>query len=245
MIRNVTVLLTFPDGSRKDISGIVRAGSVSITNQLFNENKTSCVDTASMAVKHDRPFADLLKSTNRRIKVQISNRETGAALFTGVMEPGFTQQRDDHLGDIRLEAVDNTYLLDEKTTEDLVYEDYPVCDPAAPARSLFHTLIQKAGYVPSDIGPVDAVPAPVKCVYLTRGQDSYRSILDTLLSEYLYVLTTDANGKIITRPWTKKQFAVDINVSGNKSTVVPFAWQKKARYTDGVEIEWAKTSDIK
>ncbi|MDR0586039.1 MAG: hypothetical protein LBG26_02245 [Treponema sp.] len=245
MIRNVTVLLTFPDGSRKDISGIVRAGSVSITNQLFNENKTSCVDTASMEVKHDRPFADLLKSTNRRIKVQISNRETGAALFTGVMEPGFTQQRDDHLGDIRLEAVDNTYLLDEKTTEDLVYEDYPVCDPAAPARSLFHTLIQKAGYVPSDIGPVDAVPAPVKCVYLTRGQDSYRSILDTLLSEYLYVLTTDANGKIITRPWTKKQFAVDINVSGNKSTVVPFAWQKKARYTDGVEIEWAKTSEIK
>ncbi|MDR1903080.1 MAG: hypothetical protein LBQ88_12475, partial [Treponema sp.] len=244
MIRTVTIILQFSDTTTVDISPIIIANSLQINEQLFNQNKTSCTDTASFTIKHDPYIAEKLKAENQRIQVTIDNRDNNERLFTGVIEPNFNQTSSDHIGDIQLETVDASYLLDENITENAVYEYYKVCDPLNVTISLFHILVSKAGYPLNKIDAITTIPNVVRCLSLAEGESTWRETLDTLLKEFLYVLTADRNGSIMLLPWSRNTANYNIIVSGNKSTVQPFQWNKIARYTDGVEIEWSKTAVI-
>jgi hypothetical protein len=242
MIRTASIQLFFSDGATFDATGLVREGSLVINRQLFNEQKTSCVDSASFAVKHDAALADKIKAENKRIGVHI--QESGKRIFTGVIEPTFSQAVTAYIGDISFEAADATWKLDEKATEDLVYENYAACDPADASHSLFHLLMAKAGYSPQEIEQTVVISKTVRCFHVAKGTATWRSALDTLLSEYLYTLHADENGVTLLFPWTGNGGGASVEVAGNKSAVKEFQWKKTANYYDGVAVEWSRTTLI-
>ena len=135
----------------------------------------------------------------------------GAVLFTGVIRPYASITAEPmYLGELQLEVMDYTEKLHKKVyaeldddadvsgivDKDIVFEDnwddYKVCDPSDPDKSIVHSICDIAGITLQD--------APLIDVQLNRFSleegEFLDDILATLLYEYIYDFRFDENGKM-------------------------------------------------
>lgn len=249
MIRRIGIELYFPgDPIPVDVSHLYREGSGYLSLRAFNESKYSVCNTFSFSIKHDQTIIDKVRSATGKIGIAVTNQTDSSALFTGVIEPSAQQSTHQVVEDLKLEAVDMSYLLDEKIGTAFEYPEtigadpYKVCDPADVSNSIFHQVCFEAGYLITQINPTIANLSTVLHCASNTGSETYREFLDGLLFEYGLVVDTDAEGKLITRRWIDNANNYTDTVSSDLSVVEPLTWERRYIKEDGVTVEWSETA---
>nr|WP_319775950.1 hypothetical protein [uncultured Sphaerochaeta sp.] len=207
---------------------------------------------------HSDIYRRLLEAKNNRSVVKFRLLHGTDPVFTGNVDLGNLKQSTGSIPEqISLEIEDNSYLLDNSIEQSFEYPSDAIVDSsgniladpifakADPANSILVKLVMMAGYSPSDIDftgsndvKVGDSLARIRLVYDAEEKRTYRDLLDTLLMEYRYVLTNNADGKFcIKRTFvTEEQEAPEIPeyLINDKITSAGGDYQK-----DGAAVKWS------
>jgi len=104
--------LTFPGGARTAYSSYLIDQSVNIHQRLMNDDCRSTVDSCSFRLKYDSTLQAALFTATDWITFELTD-DSDVALFTGVIAPTFGIRKRLNVEPISIEAIDNSYLLDE------------------------------------------------------------------------------------------------------------------------------------
>lgn len=235
--------LTFPAGARTDYSAYVIDESVLIRQRLMNDNCKSTVDTCSFQLKYNQTLQAALFTATDWIVCEL---ETDAAvdLFTGVIAPTFGLRKRVNVMPISVEAIDNSYLLNEPINTSFNFPSaiggtaYKIFDADNGTDNIISELLEDAGYtVPTIVASGQSdITTTIEYVQGTAGDETYREYLDDLLSEYGWVFHFDSSGKFCVYQWDKDTVTstatIDEDMEIRKGDV---------EYT-GIEVEFAKTA---
>lgn len=244
MIRRITLELAFPGESGwTDISNLVRTWD--IDEAAFSSEKRSAVDKFSCTLKFDAAILTKLRAADARIWIRVKNALDASALFFGVIEPSVSNETSDHVGDIALEAVDNSWRLDEKVTISrqlpaLVTDPgFKLWDAVDPEHSIAHVMLTDAGYTAAEIGSSISVAYTIQSFRAIKEESTYRDLLDVLFMEYGYVIHPDASGVLNLVLWRPTAPAIELGPDA-LSTVIPFRFENRADYRDCAKVTWAE-----
>jgi hypothetical protein len=246
MIRRITVELAFPGESGwTDVSGLIRYPSWNIDEAAFSSEKRSTVDKFSCNLKYDATILGKLRAADARIWINVKNAIDASALFFGVIEPSVANETSDHISEISLEAVDNSWRLDEKVsiTRQLpalvASPGYKLWDPADQTHSIAHVMLTDAGYSTAEISAAISNTTVIQSFSAIKDESTYRELLDVLFMEYGYVIHPDASGVLTLLPWKPTAAAIELGPE-DLSTVVPFKFENRADYRDSAKVTWAE-----
>lgn len=251
MIGKIHLTLQFPgDENPTDVSHLVISRSLSIDHQFCSDEYRSSVDICRFSLKHDLTIVTKLQAAHARIAVIATDFYTSAPVFCGAIEPTAAQSAGQTVGNINLEATDNSWRLDEPIAESFSLPEsiggsgWYLYNSASPGASIFHFLAIMAGYLPDDIKEA-SFPDVIPYAAATAEETTYREYLDDLLFEYGYVVHTTPSGLLYIAAWMHDGEAYDEELGpSDLSTVTPVAWSKTAEYRDGAKIVWSKPSII-
>jgi len=249
MIRKITVELAFPgDSAWTDISALVSDKSWTIDRQAFNDEKKSAVDKFSCSLKFDKTLLSKIRIAEERIVIRVKN-QAGAPLFLGAIEPSVSHETSDHLGDIQIEASDNSWRLDEKvkTTrqmpESITDAGFYIWNQADKQHSICHIMLTEAGYADAEIDTSISDLRQIAMVSIEAGSSTYRELLDTLLMEHELVLHAMPDGTLTLLSWRPSTVAANID-RHSLSTVKPFRFDNRFDKRDGAKVIWAQPEII-
>jgi hypothetical protein len=241
-----TVKLQFPgDASFTDVSHLVVDGSMSEFRRMMNDKRRSVVDTYSFRLKHDQDITDAFANATDKIWCTVDDGATRE--FTGWIAPTDSFTIDQRVGPRSVEALDMSYLLDEPISASVQYPalvtdpGFKILDKADAPNSIVHQLLTLAGYDPAvyiDSGCPN-ITTSVDSVTAEEGAETYRDILDDLLSEYGYVLYWTAGGKFSVHQWDHDTVTVSETIS-SFGTARGLQISKVETENDGAEVTWAE-----
>ncbi|MEL7556610.1 MAG: hypothetical protein AAGU26_10545 [bacterium] len=246
MIRHITVELAFPGESVwTDVSSLVRYNSWSIDEAAFSTEKRSAIDKFSCSLKYNSTVLGKLRAADARIWIRVKNALDNSALFFGVIEPSVSNETSDHVGDISLDAVDNSWRLDEKvsTTRQLpalvTDPGFKLWDAVDPEHSIAHVMLADAGYTAAEIGSSISVAYTIQSFNAIKDESTYRDLLDVLFMEFGYVIHPDASGVLNLVLWRPTAPAIELGPN-DLSTVIPFKFENRADYRDCAKVTWSE-----
>jgi len=246
MIRNIIVELAFPGESGwTDVSRLVRYPSWSIDEAAFSSEKRSAVDKFSCKLKFNATLLGKLRAADAKTWITVKDAFDSSALFFGVIEPSVSNETSDHVGDISIEAVDNSWRLDEKISISrqlpaLVADSgFKLWDAVDPDHSIAHVMLVDAGYTAAEIGSSISVAYTIKSFTAIKEECTYRELLDVLFMEYGYVIHADETGVLNLIPWRPTATAIELGPN-ELSTVIPFQFENRADYRDCAKVTWSE-----
>jgi hypothetical protein len=208
----------------------------------MNGEQKSVVNTCSFKLKYNQALQIKFFSATSWILFNLDD-DSSNDIFTGAIAPTFGLRKRNNVMPISIEAVDNSYLLDELFTVSFNFpstiggSEYQIFNADNSSSNLIWELLDDAGYTPaSDIasGALD-ITTTVEYFQGTEGEETYREYIDTLLSEYGWVFFFNASGKFNVFQWDKNSisstFTVDEDIEVRKNNVKE----------DGFEVEFAQT----
>jgi hypothetical protein len=238
----IDLFLLFPGESTWiDVTHLIRAETYTQEEQIINDELASVIDTASCKLLYDQLLVAKFLSLEPGRKVYAKVFRNGDPHFYGYVATGFEHKSDEFQEDIPLELRDNTWRLDTKIPEDLQYPS-SIDDPGISIGSLFESLLVRAGYEQAEIDPdvITSVTKKVRMVSIRANRQTYRNVLDEVLREYGYVLTTRPDGMLTLFKWDPDILTPKGTVSENISTVSPFTVTKQDTDHDGILLSWPK-----
>jgi hypothetical protein len=238
----IVIQLLFPgDTAWTSVTELLREESYSKHLQICNEQLMSVVDTLNFRLKYDRLLLAKLLSVPPKQKILLrSYTEAMQPDFTGYLANNFTHESEELPGDIACEARDASWKLDIPLNSDIQLPA-SLTDPGVTVYDCFTQVVLAAGYLQSDLDPVrPAAPEVVRSVYEQKDDLSYRDLLDGILRDYGYVLTTTAEGKLTYFQWNAHPYILSGTVAGNVSVAQSFSLQRGDNDHDGVKIIWSQ-----
>ncbi len=246
----IEIKLLFPgDPTWTDVSSLLRYGKQEYDFCLFNDALKSCKDTYSFVLKHDIDVARKFDAANDWIKITV--KEDGSDLFTGAIDPNFSQSVHDFVGDIQCDAVDNSYLLDNKLSEDI---NWPATIGGTPRKvmdigdadnSIVQPLLRMAGYPVYVIEDgTEAITATVIHITHRRDELSYREIIDKLLFEHGYVFYFTRSGKFTVYKYCRESYEPEWALTEQFGTEHGLKREKAYRQFDGTKVFYADTEAL-
>ena len=234
--------LTFPAAARTDYSTSLIDESVSISQRLMNDECRSTVDTCRFRLKYTSALQAALFTASTWIKCELET-DAAADIFTGVIAPNFGVRKRTNVEPISIEAVDNSYLLDEPIKVSFNYPaaiggtPYAIFDADDSTANIVWELLEDAGYTPAtDIAAgTSDIATTIEYVQGTEFDETYREYLDDLLSEYGWVFHFDASGKFTVYQWDKD------TVTSTATIDEDMGIRKSDIQYDGIEVEFAQT----
>jgi len=142
--------LTFPATARADYSSYLIEDSVDISMRLMNDRCRSTVDTCRFRLKYNQALQTALFTASDWITFELDDADD-ASLFTGVIAPNFGLRKRTNVEPIDIEAVDNSYLLDEPINTSFHYPSaiggtpYAIFDADDSADNIVWELLEDAG----------------------------------------------------------------------------------------------------
>jgi hypothetical protein len=247
VIDRVRLSLHFPgDEAPIDVSHLVIWKSVSIDQQFCSDEYRSSVDTFSFSLKHNLAIVAKLRDAHARILASAQDLVSGNPLFKGAIEPTAAQSVDQFMHNIDLQAVDNSWRLDEPIAssftapEEIGLPGFYLYNSSDTLHSLVHVFLLAAGYDAREIA-TGVFPDIIPHLSVTAGDETYRQLLDDLLFEHGYVLHPDERGIFSIKRWRHEGEDSDEELGGEDlSVVVPLAWNKSAEYRDGAKVVWSE-----
>ena len=228
-----------------DVSCLLIKDSYSVTKKAMTAERKSTLNLCNFSLLYN---ADLYKSIqSSQTKILIRTFEDDKLDFLGEADPvadiDWTNPFDSR--DMTIEAVDWTICLDKKIMQSAAY-------PAAvdgPAffifrrdnirMSILYLLLELCGVADRIDRDAPDIDVQIRHISWTKGETTYRDIIDTLLYEYSFCLKSDGD-KITwfrTAHFSEKYPEVieDSDIIGNIS--------KSRNYEsfDGVNVVWPKT----
>ncbi|MFW5777523.1 MAG: hypothetical protein ACOCZB_09590, partial [Spirochaetota bacterium] len=214
--------------------------------RMVNEERRSVVDSYTFQLRHDRDITDGFSNATEKIWCTV-DEAGGEHVFTGWIAPTDEWTIHQVVGPRSVEALDMSYLLDEPIAQSVQYPElvtdpgYAILDSSNPSGSIVHLLLDMAGYDPStDIDPsCPQITATVQSVAAEKGSETYREILDDLLSEYGYTLFFTESGLFSVYQWDRDTVTPSATIS---FVGVSHGLRISKRETehDGVETTWAE-----
>lgn len=249
MIRKISVELAFPgESSWTDVSSLVLDKSWTIDRQAFNDEKKSAVDKFACNLRFDLTIFSKLRATEARIGIRVKDKD-GNPLFFGTIEPAVSHETSDHIGDIAIEAADNSWRLDAKIKtsrqmpESVTDAGFYIWNPADQQHSICHILLIEAGYTAAEIDNTISNLTQIAMVSVEKETSTYREVLDTLLMEHELVLHAKPDGILTLLPWRPTTITVTID-KNSLSTAKPFRFENRFDKHDGAKIIWAQPEII-
>jgi len=255
---NLQLRVLFPGaGDWTDFSHLIRHGSKSVTRKLMNDSRKSVVDSFRIQLKHDNDLVNSFFAYDGRILAEITD-EGGVPVFTGYIAPTFEQTTGQVVTALSLEILDNSYLLDELLAESFQYPatvggtPYKILDTSDPDHSIIHQLLEMAGYPVPDIISASCPDITQTVLHIagTKGDETYRELIDGLLFEYGYVFTFTEAGTFTVYHWDADTVTPTVTIQETDpegdtyGTAEGLNRRKRDIEYDGAEVEWSKTATM-
>jgi hypothetical protein len=242
----IDLFLLFPGESTwLEVTHLIRAESYTQEEQIINDDLASVIDTASCKLSYDQLLVAKFLSLEPGQKVYAKAFKDGNPHFFGYVATGFEHKSDEFQEDLSLELRDNSWRLDTKIPEDLQYPS-SIDDPGVSIGVLFESLLLNAGYEQSemDLEVITMATHLVRMVSIRANKQTYRNVLDEVLGEYGYVLTTKPDGTLTLYDWDSNGLSPKGTIASNVSTVSPFTVTKQDTDHDGILLTWSKAEVI-
>lgn len=232
------------DSTWHDISRLYVARTLSIQKVAMNSERRSSVSSCSFTIRFDQRLYDAVMSEDSRIPVKISDE--AEPVFLGYMDPVLSAKWNDRYNpdDIKIECVDFSILLDDPIRQSASYPSdvdgtpYWIYNPDDVESSLLFRVLEQAGLAKSISRDAPAILQRIRHVAWNSGEATCREIIDSLLSDYGWVLIV--SGEHIS--WVR---TACISL-GNEEDIWPadicgeISKDKEYIVHDGVRISWPK-----
>ena len=235
----------FLDQAWHDISKLYVLGSYVLQQQAMNSERRSSVSSASLSIRFDARLCTAIEDSFEPVGFRVWD---GYDIeFDGQMDPvlPLNWRTAEDVNTIALELVDFSVALDKNVSQSASYPA-TVGGPAFPIfvrenkeMSLLYRILELAGLVDRISRDAPDINQSIKHMVWTKGEVTYRDLIDGLLSDYGYCLRID--GEKIT--W----FPTAVAEIGNVDDIRPcdiigrISKDKQYQTYDGVSVEWPKT----
>lgn len=237
------------DGERMDVSRLLKTGSLSITEPAFNDDRRSTMGSASWTLLYDGDLFARIVETASPVMVKIWHGEFLDLLFDGRMDPvastGWIEP--DRCDPISCEAVDFSVGLDRLLSQSVSYPavvDGPpfyIYERDAQDMSILYRLLELAGLSDRIAKDAPDIPQLVQHFAATKGEETYRDLVDGLLSDYLHCLTV-RDCQLTWVPTALKKIG-HVQPIGPEDILTSARTTFSRRYDthDGVTVTWPRT----
>ena len=235
----------FLDSSWHDISSLYVPGSYVLQQTAMNSERKSSVSSASLSIRFNERLCVAIEDSFEPVGFRIWN---GIDIeFEGQMDPVFNLnwRSLSSVDTISLELVDFSVKLDDYVSQSASYPA-AVGGPAFPVfirdnkeMSLLYRILELAGLSGRISREAPDINQSIKHISWTKGDVTYRDLIDSLLADYGYCLRIEGD-KITwfsTAPATIRNVE-DINPCDLIGSV---SKEKVYQIFNGVSIKWPKT----
>lgn len=191
------VYLDFGDGF-VDVSHLVKYETLKYSQRAYNDSYRYAQNDCSFTLIYDELIFNQLYLGEAKVKII----KDSIPVFLGHTTPNKTKKYNGivNISTYRIDAIDDLDYM-EVEVGDIVYEDCKVLDPLNPTQSIIHKLANIAGWDNNRINSSVTIDTVIERFAPTSPEDLVLEVLNTLLYEYGYVLSLDANGNIEFHKW--------------------------------------------
>lgn len=252
MSNNIRITLNIA-GTEYDVSELLMVGTLSISETFCNDSFNSTLNSARFTLDFNEDIHEAIQDSEELISVNITDLENLDVIFDGVIEPvldtDFTYPG--NTPPIELEAVDFTYKLDEKISSSVNYPSevdgvpFWIYKKDNESMSILYRLLEIAGLTTFIDSEVPDIPFAILHFSATKGELTYRELIDSLLVDYGFCITAVKGNKISWDPTAfydpKTEESIDEEeILANNPGSLKF--QKRYIQENGVVVSWPKTN---
>jgi hypothetical protein len=249
-VANWDVFIRYSSGSTSwtDLTDHIIYNSLNKDEMLFNSDYTAAKDMFTCKLRKNSTEIDNLLAAEKRIEFKVSEGSTG--IFRGILDQSFSQSIGNIVGPVRLEAVDNSYLLDKKIAKSFSYPTTVggsswCIFATSTTKSIVHSILSTAGYATTQISTTRTIPKKLQHVAETEDDRTYKSFFNQLLKEHGYVYRFNENGKFtVVNLRTTSTAPAKVFGSSNVAINPSVTRQKTIMEDEAVRIEWNKLKEF-
>lgn len=237
------------NGSETDVSTLLMAKTLTLNESFCNSSYKSTVNSVSFELQFNKLLFQTLLMEENEIEVLIKVNDE--IVFMGYMEPVVSTSYSISASarSIYIEAVDFTIKLDELITTSASYpaevggSPYFLFKRTNLQQSLIYKILEMAGFADNIDANAPDIPNTILHLAITEKESSYREVLDTLLYENLYTLTSTRDGKITWAKYAYEDiyFKEIIDETKILANVNDFSIDKRYETADGVLVNHPQT----
>lgn len=240
----IKIEILFKGTRYDDISKFYVPKSYNLQLRGINSDRKSVLSTCSFTLYYDKDiYINIIEATSP-IKVRIyENREL---VFDGQLDPvaeaSWTNPK--YIKNITLECVDFSADLDKKTAWSASYPDvvdgpsFWIFKRDNPKMSLLYLILQQAGLEDRIDKTAPDIPVLIRHMSWTKGDLTYRNLLDSLLSEYLWAINVDID-KLTWAPIARATLP-RLDEIEYKDLIGEVSINKSYSINDGIIVKWSK-----
>lgn len=235
----------FLDSAWHDISKLYVPGTCTLQKQAMNADRKSSVSSATLSIRFDERLCAAIEDSFEPVRFRIW--KDFDIEFDGQMDPVFSVNWStlSSVDTIPLELVDFSVKLDEYASQSASYPAavggpvFPIFVRENKEASLLYRILELAGLSGRISRDAPDINQGIKHMAWSKGEATYRDLIDGLLSDYGYCLKVD--GEKIT--WFPTATAEIGNVDDIRPCDIIGRISKDKQYQtyNGVSVEWPKT----
>ena len=235
----------FLDSAWHDISKLYVPGTCTLQKQAMNADRKSSVSSATLSIRFDERLCAAIEDSFEPVRFRIW--KDFDIEFDGQMDPVFSINWStlSSVDTIPVELVDFSVKLDEYVSQSASYPaavggpEFPIFIRENKDMSLLYRILELAGLSDRISRDAPDINQGIKHMAWSKGDTTYRDLIDGLLSDYGYCLRIE--GENIT--WFPTATAKIGNVDDIKPCDIIGKISKDKQYQtyNGVSVEWPKT----
>ena len=235
----------FLDSAWHDISKLYVPGTCTLQKQAMNSDRKSSVSSATLSIRFDERLCAAIEDSFEPVRFRIW--KDFDIEFDGQMDPVFSINWStlSSVDTIPIELVDFSVKLDEYASQSASYPaavggpEFPIFIRENKEMSLLYRILELAGLSVRISRDAPDINQGIKHMAWSKGDTTYRDLIDGLLSDYGYCLRIE--GENIT--WFPTATAKIGNVDDIRPCDIIGKISKDKQYQtySGVSVEWPKT----
>ncbi len=239
----------FLDSSWHDISKLYVPGSYTLQYQAMNSERKSSVSSASLSIRFDERLCAAIEDSFEPVGFRVWNEHDME--FDGQMDPVFALgwSTISSVDTIRLELVDWSVKLDDHVSQSASYPAavggpaFPIFVRSSREMSLLYRILELAGLENRISRDAPDIKQSIKHMAWTKGDVTYRDLIDGLLSDYGYCLRI-VGDKITWFPTATAEIRHVDDIRPH-DIIGKITKDRQYRTCNGVSVEWPKTKIMK
>lgn len=234
------------DSAWHDISGLYVPASLTMQRSGINSDRKSSVTSCSFSLYFSERLYNAIISCEDEIPVRISDGEHNI-LFDGQMDPVISTswKTPEEADSFSIECVDFSVKLDEYITQSASYPSvvgstaFWIYNPEDKSMSILYRILELAGLSNRIDKNAPAILQQIKHIAWNSGNTTYRTVIDSLLSDYGWVMLI--RGEKITFVQTAFSEIGNVDEITADDIIGQISKNKNYIVANGVSVSWPKT----
>ena len=234
------------DSAWHDISGLYVPSSLTMQRSGINSERKSSVTSCSFTLYFNERLYNAIISCEDEIPVRISDGEHNI-LFDGQMDPVISTswKTPEEADSFSIECVDFSVKLDDYITQSASYPSvvgstaFWIYNPEDKSMSILYRILELAGLSNRIDKNAPAIMQQIKHIAWNSGNTTYRTVIDSLLSDYGWVMLI--RGEKITFAQTAFSEIDSVDKITSDDIIGQISKDKNYIVANGVSVSWPKT----